>query len=80
MGYLSNMGCVYTLGHQLGSTVHHNLCTDVQSFGYGGWGYYSNEGTRDVVFENNVAFRIKCARLMQHYGTVRRHRKEQHFL
>jgi len=68
-GYLSDMGCVYTLGHQPGSVVKNNFCTDVQSFNYGGWAYYTDEGSRDELFENNIGARTKCAGHHQHYGT-----------
>lgn len=69
LGYLSDMGCVYTLGHQPGSTVKNNICHDVQSYNYGGWAYYTDEGSRDEVFSFNIATRIKCAGHHQHYGT-----------
>eukprot|EP00041_Stephanoeca_diplocostata_P021703 m.510180 g.510180 ORF g.510180 m.510180 type:complete len:748 (-) comp21889_c0_seq42:33-2276(-) len=69
LGYLSDMGCVYTLGHQPQSRVENNICTDVQSYNYGGWAYYTDEGSRDEVFTNNIATRTKCAGHHQHYGT-----------
>jgi hypothetical protein len=46
-----------------------NFCSDVQSWNYGGWAYYTDEGSRDEIFENNVATRTKCAGHHQHYGT-----------
>jgi hypothetical protein len=69
LGYLSDMGCVYTLGHQPNSIIRNNLCHDVQSYNYGGWGYYTDEGSRDERFINNIALRTKCAGHHQHYGT-----------
>ena len=63
------MGCVYTLGHQPNSRVLNNYCHDVQSYNYGGWAYYTDEGSRGLLFESNVAYRTKCAGHHQHYGT-----------
>eukprot|EP01050_Picozoa_sp_SAG11_P012177 SAG11_NODE_1338_length_5170_cov_4.262473_2_plen_748_part_00 len=71
-GFLSDMGCVYTLGHQPGSKIVNNFCSDVQSYNYGGWAYYTDEGSRDELFESNVALRTKCAGHHQHYGTDNR--------
>ena len=67
-GWLSDLGCVYTLGHQPESEVRNNVCHDVQSFNYGGWAYYTDEGSRDLLFRDNVATRTKCAGHHQHYG------------
>ena len=69
LGFLSDMACVYTLGHQPGSVISNNFCSDVQSYNYGGWAFYTDEGSRDELFENNVATRTKCAGHHQHYGT-----------
>ncbi len=33
LGLLSDMACVYTLGHQPDSVVNNNICHDVESFG-----------------------------------------------
>ncbi len=64
-GILSDVACVSTIGEATGLLFDHNLCSDVQSFGFSGWGLFVGPGTSNATWTNNVVFRTKGASFYQ---------------
>ncbi len=67
-GMLDDLGAIYTLGVQPGTTIRNNLIHDLEPYSQRGRGIYLDEGSTDILVENNVVYRIGTSAFHQHYG------------
>lgn len=71
-GWLSDMGGIYTLGVQpdtvISGNIIYNVGCDEGAYGYGGWGIYLDEGSSEMLVENNLVYDCSSQTFHQHYG------------
>jgi len=69
-GKLCDMAAIYTLGTSPGTVIRGNLIHDILDWaeGYGAGGIYPDEGSSDLVIEDNVVYRTASGGLTVHYG------------
>lgn len=70
-GVLADMGGIYLLGRAPGTTVTNNVIKEVRSYdGYtsGGNGIYADEGSSELIINNNVVYGVSGRAFTLHYG------------
>eukprot|EP00698_Gefionella_okellyi_P010683 TRINITY_DN2782_c0_g1_i3.p1 TRINITY_DN2782_c0_g1~~TRINITY_DN2782_c0_g1_i3.p1 ORF type:complete len:495 (-),score=100.56 TRINITY_DN2782_c0_g1_i3:257-1741(-) len=65
---LSDMGGIYSLGQSPGTTVHHNVVSQVYTYDYGGWCLYPDQASSNMTWHDNVCYNTSSASFHQHWG------------
>eukprot|EP00937_MAST-01D_sp_MAST-1D-sp2_P003545 g3545.t1 len=69
MGELSDLGGIYLLGVQPGTSVRYNVVHDSEPYFLYGHGVYLDEGASGIKVEHNWVYRAFAGLFMQHYGS-----------
>lgn len=67
-GLLSDMGGIYTAGIQPGTVIRGNLVHNIEAYSYGGWAIYLDDGSSNILVENNVCYNASSQNFNHHYG------------
>jgi parallel beta-helix repeat protein len=65
---LNDKGGIYTLGMQPGTIIRGNLIHDIDAYNYGACGIYLDEGSSNIIVENNIVHNIRGYSFHLHYG------------
>ena len=66
-GILSDLAGIYTCSTP-SSRIAYNVVHDVVRREYGGWGIYPDEGSHDLLIENNLIYRCQDGALFAHHN------------
>jgi len=63
---LSDNGGIYTLGVQAGTTLIGNHIHDIACYHYGGWGIYPDQGSSNMLIQDNLVHHVQYAGFAVH--------------
>ena len=65
---LNDLGAIYILGPQPGTTIRNNLCHDIGGLVYGGRGIYLDQGSSEILVTNNLVYRTTHESFFLNFG------------
>lgn len=68
-GMLNDFAGIYTLGVSPGTVIKNNVIYGMKSSGSGTYGIYTDEGSSNILIENNLAYDCTGGGFHQHYGS-----------
>lgn len=67
-GMLNDLGGIYLLGLQPGTVIENNRIHHIRRHSYGGWGIYTDQGSSEILFRNNIIHDAQSGAVNQHFG------------